>query len=260
MVAANSPSGADRRRRGRLGRRCITTAEGFQQAFGERFDQRIGAVTWFDVGEQRGAGRFPCAEQRRHRLVEGGEFDMTEDGGLDLAGFDPGLAVAGAICGSEQCAAHAGKHLPVRGQAVDVGVGDAALQMRLDVLHVFRGGRVDVARQIEVEAVGLDLGQRRQARIPGDFQLAGEGVDDLVDVLRPQAVLVAVVDEATASIDHKNAAVAKSAPSRAFLVQHQNAGGDAGAVEQVGGQADDALDETLLDDAGANSRFGPAPE
>ena len=43
-------------------------------------------------------------------------------------------------------------------------VGDAALQVRLDVLQVFRLGAVDVARQVQVEVVGLDLGQRHHAR------------------------------------------------------------------------------------------------
>ena len=81
-----------------------------------------------------------------------------------------------------------------------------------------------------------------------------------MDVLRPQAVLVAVLDEALAGIDHEDAAVAKSAPGSAFLVQHQNAGGDAGAVEQVGGQADDALDEAAPHEVLADHRLGAAPE
>jgi hypothetical protein len=61
----------------------------------------------------------------------------------------------------------------------------------------------------------------------------------LVDVLLAQAVLVAVLDEALAGVDHEDAL----AGGGVFLVQHQDAGGDAGAVEQVGRQADDALED-----------------
>ena len=46
----------------------------------------------------------------------------------------------------------------------------------------------------------------------------------------------------------------------ALLVQHQDAGGDAGAVEEVGRQSDDALDVALPDDALADRRLGAAPE
>jgi hypothetical protein len=56
-----------------------------------------------------------------------------------------------------------------------------------------------------------------------------------------QTVLVAVLHVALAGVDHEYALTA----DRTFLVQHQDAGGDAGAVEQIGGQADDALDEAL---------------
>jgi hypothetical protein len=72
-------------------------------------------------------------------------------------------------------------------------------------------------------------------------------VDDAVDVLLAQAVLVAVLEEALAGVDHEHALAA----DRIFLVEHQDAGRYAGAVEEVGGQADDALE-----DAGAMSCGG----
>ena len=77
-----------------------------------------------------------------------------------------------------------------------------------------------------------------------------------MDVLGAQAVLVAVLDEALAGIDHEDA----FAPRRAGLVQHDDAGGNAGAVEQVGRQADDAFDIALLDDAGADVRLRATSE
>ena len=45
-----------------------------------------------------------------------------------------------------------------------------------------------------------------------------------------------------------------------LLVDDDDAGGDAGAVEQVGGQADDALDVALADQGAADVGLGIAPE
>ena len=77
-----------------------------------------------------------------------------------------------------------------------------------------------------------------------------------MDVLGAQAVLVAVFDVALAGVNHEDA----FAPRRTRLVQHDDAGGDAGAVEQVRRQANDAFDITLLDDASADAGFRSAPE
>ena len=51
-----------------------------------------------------------------------------------------------------------------------------------------------------------------------------------------------------------------AAARRACFVQHQDAGGDASAVEEVRRQSDDALDVALPDDALADRRLGAAPE
>ena len=64
-----------------------------------------------------------------------------------------------------------------------------------------------------------------------------ECVYDLVDVLLAQAILVAVLDEALGGVDHEHA----FAGGGILLIEHQDAGGDASAVEEVGRQADDAL-------------------
>ena len=130
--------------------------------------------------------------------------------------------------------------------------------MAVDVLQVLRLGAVDVAREVEVEVVlrVADLGQRHHARVARDFDLAGEGVHDLVDVLGAQAVLVAVLDEALGGVDHEDAL----AGGGVFLVEHDDAGGDAGAVKQVGRQADDALDVAAADDVLADVGLGAAAE
>ena len=59
-----------------------------------------------------------------------------------------------------------------------------------------------------------------------------------MDVLGAQAVLVAILAEAPTGVDHEDAAAGVGV----LLVDDQDAGGDAGAVEEIRGQADDALD------------------
>ena len=130
--------------------------------------------------------------------------------------------------------------------------------MAVDVLQVLRLGAVDVARQVEVEVVLRvgDLVERHHAGVARDVGLLGEGVDDPVDVLLAQAVLVAVLDEALGGVDHEDAL----AGGGVLLVEHHDAGGDAGAVEEVGGQADDALEVAGADELLADRGLGVAAE
>ena len=114
------------------------------------------------------------------------------------------VQIAGAV-GLEQGLPELGADGPVGRQGVDVGDGDAALQVAGDVLQVLGGLAVDVARQVEVEVVPLDLLDADHARIARDFEPAGEDVHDLVDVLGAQAVLGAVLHEAAAGVDHEDA-------------------------------------------------------
>jgi len=72
-----------------------------------------------------------------------------------------------------------------------------------------------------------------------------------VQILIAEAVLVAVLDEALAGVNHENT----FAGGGVFLVEHNDAGGNAGAVEQVGRQADDAFDLTAADDFAADVGF-----
>ncbi len=165
---------------------------------------------------------------------------MPEDGRLYVTGRHPQRAVALAQ-GREQARADAGENGPVFGEGVDVPVGDAAMQMRLDVLQILRLSAVNVAGQVEVEIVfGIaDLRQRHHAGIARDFGLSGEGVHDLVDVLFAKPVLIAVLDEPFGGVDEEDA----FAGGGVLFVQHDDAGGDAGAVEEVGWKADDCFDQ-----------------
>jgi hypothetical protein len=74
---------------------------------------------------------------------------------------------------------------------------------------------------------------------------------NLVDVLGAQAILVPVFDETLGGVDHENAL----AVGGVFLVQHDDAGRDAGPVEEVGRETDDALDVTTSDDVPADVCF-----
>ena len=130
------------------------------------------------------------------------------------------------------------------------------LQVALDVLHVLGLLAVDVARQIEVELVLLDLLDADHAGVFGDFEPPVEDIDDPVDVLGAEAVLGAVLHEARAGVDHEDALAGVGV----LLVDDDDAGGDAGAVKEVGGQADDALDVALADQGAADVGLGVAAE
>ena len=206
--------------------------KGFQQVLGQFLDQRLGFAALGDAFQARGVGFLPFGEQLGHGFIESGELGVAEDGRLDVSGGDFQLAVAGTVGLLEQRGADGGDDLPVGFERVNVAVRDAAVEMGVDVLNVLRFGAVDVAREVEVEVVlrVTDLGERDHAGVAGDFELAGEGVHDPVDVLGAEPVLVAVLDEALGGIDHEDALASMSM----FLVQHKDASGDAGAVEQVG--------------------------
>ena len=66
---------------------------------------------------------------------------------------------------------------------IDIGGGDAATQVSRNVLHVLRRLAVDVAWQVEVELISLDLCEAHHAGVFGNFELPGEDVHNLVDVL-----------------------------------------------------------------------------
>ena len=77
--------------------------------------------------------------------------------------------------------------------------------MALDVLNVLGLLAVDVARDVEVELVLLDLSERDHAGVLWKLQPPVEDIHDLVDVHGAEAVLVAVLHEARAGVDHEDA-------------------------------------------------------
>ena len=150
--------------------------------------------------------------------VERGELGVAEDGGLDLARRHFELAVAGPPRRLEERGAHGGEDLPVAVEVVDVAVRDAAAQVGVDVLQVLRLGAVDVAREVEVEVVlrVADLGQRHHAGVARDFELAGEGVDDLWMSWARRRFLLPSLMKPLRGIDHEDAlAGVRRSPCRA---------------------------------------------
>jgi hypothetical protein len=75
-----------------------------------------------------------------------------------------------------------------------------------------------------------------------------------VDVLGTEPVLVAVLHEAPTRVDHEDA----SAGVSVLLVDNDDACGNPRAIEEVGGESDDAFDEPSLHQVLANLRF-PVP-
>lgn len=145
---------------------------------------------------------------------------------------------------------------PVALEGIDIGGGNTALQVASDVLEILRRLAVDISRQVEVEFILLDFLEADHAGIFGDFEALVEGVDDLVDVLGTQAILGTILHEATTRVDHEDALAGMGV----FLVDHDDAGGNAGAVEQVCGQADQLGDIALADQIAADVGLGVTPE
>ena len=81
---------------------------------------------------------------------------MGGDRGLQLRRRHRQLQITGPLR-PEQGLAQLRAHLPIGLQGVDVALGDAAAQVRLDVLQVFGFGTVDVAGQVEVVVMPGDL-------------------------------------------------------------------------------------------------------
>ena len=101
--------------------------------------------------------------------------------------------------------------------------------MTVNILQVLWLGTVDVARQVEIEVVLWvgDLVDRHHPGVARDVDLLRKRIDNPVDVLLTQPVLGTVLSEPPGGVDHEHAL----ACSGVFLVKHDDAGGDARAVE-----------------------------
>ena len=226
-----------------------------QQVFREVVDDLLWQAVDLELAQAEGSHLPPLHEMGLQSGDEGAELGVTVDGGLELGGLDEEVVVAGAVR-LEQGGAEGGADLPILVEGIEVPRGDAAVEVAADVLDVLGLLGIDVAWQVEVEVVLLDLVMRDVAGVAGVFLGVGEDVDDLVEVPLAKAVLVAVFDEAFAGVDHHHTLAGVGV----LLVQHQHAGRNARAIKQVGRQADDAFQDAGLDQLLADHRLGIAPE
>ena len=146
----------------------------------------------------------------------------------------------------------------VRG-VVDLGHGHAAVEVGPHVLGLGRWGAVGVAADVAVEVVIGKLFDGDDSGEAVDVGEAAVGGGDLLLVAGAQVVLSPALAVVAVGVDEQHPAP----PLRRFGAlgpQDQNGGGDAGAVEQVRAQADDGVEQVVVDDAAADLALGAAAE
>ena len=112
-------------------------------------------------------------------------------------------------------------------------------------------GRADIAGDIQIEVVGLNLVHLDASSVPLDALLAMlVGVDDLLDMLVGQVVLSLALLEMFGRVDEQNIV------GLLALLQDEDADRDAGRVEQVCRQAYDGVDVPVVNELAADLRLG----
>ena len=226
-----------------------------QQPFGQLHNHLQGMAARPERLERGCALVPPDREMCVHAGDENGELRMLIDGGLNRRFLDRQIDIARSV-GLEEHEPELWAHLPIRLQRIHIGNGNAALEVAFNVLQVLRRLAVDVTWQVQVVVVLLDLCKAHHTGVARHFKLAREDVDDLVNVLGGQPVLGAVLHESLAGVDHEDALAGVGV----LLVNNDDAGRDAGAVEEVCGQADDAFDVAFADEGASDVGLGVAPE
>ena len=115
------------------------------------------------------------------------------------------------------------QHLLPGHDLLDLGVQRGDVDDLPGVLLLHIGGDGQVVLLLPNLLIGGQVGE------VGDLGAAGEGVHDAVDVLRRQPIVVSHLDALAGGVDKQGFAV------RLVLFQYHDAGGDAGAEEQVAG-------------------------
>ena len=142
------------------------------------------------------------------------------------------------------------------GQGFDLGHGHAAVQVGAHVVRLGRRRVVHIAADVAVAVFGQDLGIRHAARVGRHVLPGAEHVHDLVDVFRPQVVLCLPFAVFAVGVDEQGVVARRAA----CLVQHQDAGRDAGAVEQVGRQPDHRFEHTTFQKQATHLALFATPE
>ena len=188
--------------------------------------------------------------------------------GLSLdQGLDVGLAVDGLdkgqipfTLGLEQCGGLHAKFATDRGERIaeHFSLRHTADEMGLHVLRFGVRSVVHIASNIEVEVVLFDdLGLGHEAAVFWQLAFVGEDEVNLLGVLGAELVLVFAFSVFAVGIDEEHLVT----QSIGFvLVDDDDTGRDAGAVEQAWGQTDDGLDDVVIDEQLADELFLATPE
>lgn len=124
-------------------------------------------------------------------------------------------------------------------QRLDIMLRHAPAQMVQNTLGQGIIRPLDVAGDIHVAAIFFqDDGVRNHAGIAFDLFLLGINPHNPLDILLTQAILWTFLFESSTGVNEENAFTR----IRVFLVDEHQAGGNAGAIEQVRRKADDTLD------------------
>jgi len=175
---------------------------------------------------------------------------MLEDGRFDVRFLHPQIEVAFSVR-FKQPFLQVWTKFPISVQSIQIAFRNTTTQMPFNVLDVlcFRG--VDVAGDIKVEIVLFNLLHTDHSRVFGQFQSPFENIDDLMDVLSTKPILVPVLQESFAGINHENA----FANVCILFVQNDDASRDTSSVKEIGGKTDDSFDEATPNQVLANIRF-----
>ena len=134
-------------------------------------------------------------------------------------------------------------NLRLQGGDVRVVLGQQAVHLcQVDGGFLLKG--IHVSGDVQIVVIVGDLLGGGQVGVLVHIVTGPAGGDDLVDAGVGQEVLVLAFLKFLAGVDEQDV------PVLASPLQHQDGGGDAGAVEQIGGQADDRVQGVLLLDEG----------
>lgn len=112
-------------------------------------------------------------------------------------------------------------------------------RLDVDLSFLFKG--VYVAGDVEIVLVFPDLFDGGAVGVLGDGLIGLVGLEDLVEVLGAEKVLFFLFFELAGGVDEQDVG------GVAFAFEDQDGSGDAGAVEKIGRETDDRVQEVFLD-------------
>src|SRR5258708_31167917 len=149
--------------------------------------------------QRLGALLPPGGEVGVHTRNEGSELWVPVGCGLDRRLVHGEIDVARAA-GFEQHLSEIRTDFPIAAEGIHIAYRNSAAQVAFDVLKVFGLLAIDVTLQVQVELVLFDLVDRDRPRILWDFKALVEAVHNLMEALRPQEVLFALLWKGPAAV------------------------------------------------------------